>query len=365
MSDRPVPTLRGLLEEMIQRKASDIYLCEGSIPSYRVYGEVVHSTQHAPDHTFMIEMIRTTAGEKGVETFLRLGDLDISYGEEGLGRFRINFYRQRKGLASVCRHIPTVIPEIDDLMLPPALGEFVDFGHGLVIITGPTGSGKTTTLASLVKTLADQQPLHILTIENPIEFHLDSDVSLIVQREVGLHTPDFTRGLQDALREDIDVLMIGELRDLETIRLALKAAEMGMLVFCTLHTTNAAKAISRMIDVFPSEEQAQVQMLLADVLRGVLAQQLCLRADGPGRIACGEILLSSPSLSYMIREGKTTQIHSMIQTGREQGMVTMDQSLVEHYKAGRITLEELYDRAHQVSDLAAQGLPPRPERQPV
>lgn len=367
MSNQSIPTtnqqstLRALLEEMIQRKASDIYVCESVTPSFRVYGEVVHSNQPAPDHRFMVEMVRAVAGEKGLESFLQTGDVDLSYGVEGLGRFRVNFYKQRRGIASVCRHIPTVIPELDDLLLPPSLAEFIDFGYGLVIVTGPTGSGKTTTLASLIRTLADRQPLHILTIENPIEFHFESDVSLIVQREVGLHTPSFSQGLMDALREDIDVLMIGELRDLETIRLALTAAEMGMLVFCTLHTTNATKAISRLIDVFPAEEQPRVQMLLADVLRGVLAQQLCLRADGPGRIAVGEVLMSSQSLSYMIREGKTSQVHSTIQTGREQGMVSMDQSLVEHYKAGRITLEELHDRSHQPADLTAQGLPQRPE----
>ncbi|MBI3927377.1 MAG: PilT/PilU family type 4a pilus ATPase [Armatimonadetes bacterium] len=362
---RPLPTVRSLLEEMIQRKASDIYLCTDQLPRYRVFGEVITSTQHSPDQQFMIDLVREVAGEKGLEAFLQTGDIDVSYGVSDLGRFRVNFYKQRHGIGTVFRHIPTAVPNLDDLYLPPSVAEFIDFGHGLVIVTGPTGSGKTTTLAALIKTMADRYPLHIVTVENPIEFHLDSDVSLIVQREVGLHTPSFARALKDALREDIDVLMIGELRDLETIELALKAAEMGMLVFCTLHTTNSAKAISRIIDVFPAEEQDQVRMLLAETLRGVLAQQLCLRADGPGRIACGEVLLSSPSLSYLIREGKSNQIHSTIQTGREAGMITMDQALIAHYMAGRITLQEIYDRAHRPEDLASQGLPPPPSGYPT
>ncbi|MGE0488322.1 MAG: type IV pilus twitching motility protein PilT [Vulcanimicrobiota bacterium] len=357
MTVTPRPHLGRLLEEMVEREASDLYLSQGLTPSFRVFGRVVPSTHHPPDREFLMDMVRTVAGEKGLESFLQTGDLDVSYGLEKIGRFRVNIYRQRTGLGAVCRCIPTHVPELDDLHLPPALGEFVDFGHGLVIVTGPTGSGKSTTLASLVKSLADRHPLHILTIENPIEFILESDTSLIVQREVGLHTPSFRQGLRDALREDIDVLMLGELRDLETIRLALQAAEMGMLVFCTLHTHNAAKAISRIVDVFPPEEQSQVQLILADTLRGVLAQQLCLRAEGPGRIAAGELLLGSPSLGYLIREGKSNQILSAIQTGREQGMVTMDQSLVSHYEAGHITLQELHDRAHNQEDLASQGIP--------
>lgn len=359
-SRRPMPTLHGLLEEMLQRKASDLYLSTDQAPRYRVYGEVLPSSQHAPDMDFMLEMVRTIAGERGLEAFLSTGDLDISYGVPKIGRFRVNVYRQRTGVGAVYRHIPTHVPHIDDLLLPPSVQEFLDIGHGLVIITGPTGSGKTTTLAALIKALADHQPQHIVTIEHPIEFILDSDVSLVVQREVELHTPSFQQALKDAIREDIDVLMIGELRDLETISLALQAAEMGMLVFCTLHTSNATKSISRIIDVFPAEEQDTVRMLLAESLRGVVAQQLVLRADGPGRLACGEVLLASPSLSYMIREGKTQQIHSAIQTGREHGMVTMDQSLVNHYLNGRITLKEVYDRSHHPEELASMGLPPRP-----
>lgn len=350
--------LRVLLEEMLDRRASDLYLAQNRVPTYRVYGEVVLSKQPPTDRDTLMEIIRTVSGEKGVEAFITTGDHDVSYGADGLGRFRINMYRQRTGLAAVCRHIPTVVPPLEELRLPGALGEFGEFGHGLVIVTGPTGSGKTTTLASLISEMAENQTRRILTIEDPIEFLLDSSRSLIVQREVGIHTPSFAQALQDALREDIDILMVGELRDLETIRLALTAAEMGMLVFCTLHTTNAAKAISRIVDVFPPEEQAQVQLLMADVLRGVLAQQLCLRADEDGRIAAGEILLSSPSLSYLIRENKTNQVHSAIQTGREAGMVTMDQSLISHFQEGLITLEELYSRAHNVDDLQAQGVPP-------
>ena len=349
---------RSLLEEMLDRNSSDLYLSQNLRPSLRVYGEVVATQRPPTDHDFLMETLRLVAGEKGVESFIQSGDLDVAYGADGLGRFRINVYRQRTGMAAVCRHIPTEIPPLEQLCLPGALGEFGEFGHGLVIVTGPTGSGKTTTLASLITEMANQHTRHLLTIENPIEFLLDSERSLVVQREIGVHTPSFSQALRDALREDIDILMIGELRDLETIRLALTAAEMGMLVFCTLHTTNAAKAISRIVDVFPAEEQTQVQLLLADVLRGVLAQQLCLRANGEGRIAAGEILLSSPSLSYLIREGKTNQIHSAIQTGREAGMVTMDQSLISHFQEGFISLEELYSRAHNVEDLVSQGVPP-------
>ncbi len=358
---KSMPALLSLLEEMLERKSSDIYLCSGMIPRFRVYGDVVPGTGPPTDMAFMRELVSHMLPEEAEARFYAEGDFDLAHAEPGLdARFRVNIYKQRYGIGAVFRHIPTHIPRLDDLLLPPSVHEFLDIGQGLIIVTGPTGNGKTTTLAAMMTALANAKPLHIMTIENPIEFVLKSDVSKIVQREVGTHTPEFDVALKDAMREDIDVLMVGELRDLETVAQALKAAEMGLLVFATLHTPNAPKAISRIIDVFPGEEQDQVRTQLSDNLRAVLAQQLVLRADGPGRIACGELMLASPSLSYLIREGKTNQIHSSIQTGREQGMVTMDQSMITHYLEGRITLEELFDKCHRRDEIIAQGIQPPP-----
>ncbi len=358
---KSMPALLSLLEEMLERKSSDIYLCSGLIPRFRVYGDVVPGTGPPTDMQFMRELVSHMLNEESEARFYAEGDFDLAHAEPGLdARFRVNLYKQRYGVGAVFRHIPTHIPRLDDLLLPPAVHEFLDIGQGLIIVTGPTGNGKTTTLAALMTALANAKPLHIMTIENPIEFVLKSDVSKIVQREVGTHTPEFDQALKDAMREDIDVLMVGELRDLETIAQALKAAEMGLLVFATLHTPNAPKAISRIIDVFPGEEQDQVRTQLSDNLRAVLAQQLVLKAEGPGRLACGELMLASPSLSYLIREGKTNQIHSSIQTGREQGMVTMDQSLITHYLEGRISLDELFDKCHRRDEVIAQGIQPPP-----
>ncbi|MEW6278289.1 MAG: PilT/PilU family type 4a pilus ATPase [Candidatus Eremiobacterota bacterium] len=358
---KSMPALLTLLEEMMERKASDIYLCSGMLPRFRVYGEVVPGSGAPTDEAFMREMVSHLVNEENEKRFYDTGDFDLAHAEPGLdARFRVNIHKQRNGVAGVFRHIPTHIPKLDELLLPPAVSDFLDIGQGLVIVTGPTGNGKTTTLASLMTSLANSKSLHIMTVENPIEFVLKSDVSLIIQREVGTHTPDFSVALMDAMREDIDVLMVGELRDLETIALALKAAEMGLLVFATLHTPNAPKAISRIIDVFPAEEQDQVRTQLSDNLRGVLAQQLVVKAEGPGRLACGELMLASPSLSYLIREGKTNQIHSQIQTGREYGMTTMDQSMINHYLEGRITLEELFDKCHRRDEIIAQGINPPP-----
>jgi twitching motility protein PilT len=341
---------------MAAMKASDLYLSAGQSPRYRVLGEVVPSDDPPLDESYMASLVFSLLDEKARHVFEETGDYDFAYEEPGVSRFRVNLFRQRQGMGAVFRFITSQPPPLDSLQLPPIVKEFLHLEQGLVLVTGPTGSGKSTTLASLVTAMADLRRLHVLTVEDPIEYVLTSERSLITQREVGFHTPSFAQALRDALREDIDVLMVGEMRDLDTVSLALKAAEMGLLVLATLHTPTAVRAINRMIDIFPTEAQEQVRLLLADCLRAVVAQQLVRRADGQGRVACAEILLSSPSLSHTIREGKVQQVFSMMQTGREAGMVTMDQSLVNLFRQGIITEGEAFSRAHDPGYLLSQGL---------
>lgn len=277
--------------------------------------------------------------EKQRELFTENWDLDLSYPLSGVGRFRVNVFMQRHGIAAVFRVIPEKIKSIKELDLPDQLGGLIDVSEGLVLVTGPTGSGKSTTLASMIHTINEEQPAHIITIEDPIEFVHDNRKSLISQREVSSHTKTFGSALRAALREDPDIILVGEMRDLETISLAITAAETGHLVFGTLHTNSAIKTIDRVIDVFPETQQAQIRVMLSESLRGVASQVLLPRADHQGRVPVVEVLVNTPAIANLIREGKTFQVSSAMQTGRAQGMVTFEASVNELMKKELVSRE--------------------------
>jgi twitching motility protein PilT len=266
--------------------------------------------------------------------------LDCSYQLKGVGRFRVNVFMQRRGMGAVFRVIPEVIKTIEELGLPASLNAMIDSSNGLVLVTGPTGSGKSTTLAALIHTINVTRKEHIITIEDPIEFVHENRGCLINQREVSSHTKSFSNALKAALREDPDIILVGELRDLETIQLAITAAETGHLVFGTLHTNSAAKTVDRIIDVFPDSQQEQIRIMLSESLRGVIAQTLFKRADKPGRIAAIEVLMNTAAVANLIREGKTFQLPSLMQVGSQQGMITFENSVAKLFQEGKIARED-------------------------
>ncbi|MGZ8780050.1 MAG: type IV pilus twitching motility protein PilT, partial [Thermoanaerobaculia bacterium] len=277
-------------------------------------------------------------------SFVATGDVDYSYEIPGLARYRVNLFRQQRGAGAVFRVIPTKIMTIDQLGLPEQVRRLAQIRNGLVLVTGPTGSGKSTTLAAIIDLINETRSLHVITIEDPIEFVHPNKKCLIHQREIGTHAKSFAEALKAAGREDPDLILVGEMRDLDTISMALSAAERGTLVFATLHTNNAAKTMDRIISVFPSGEQEGIRNVLGETIRAVLAQQLIPQIGG-GRVAALEILFSSPAIGNMIREGKTPQITSAIQTGVREGMVDMDTSIRRLYEAKRISARAAYDKA--------------------
>jgi twitching motility protein PilT len=335
-----------LLKHAIECGASDLHLTVGAPPICRIHGELeAVEDMHVVSDAGAKQMIWNIMEQAGqVERFERCHDVDFAYQLQDVGRFRVNVFLQTQGMGAVFRIIPEHITPLEELSLPKAIQEFTRMKRGLVLITGPTGHGKSTTLASMIDFINRHRKAHIITIEDPVEFLHTNALSLINQREVGTHSDSFSSALRAAFREDPDVILIGELRDLETISLAITAAETGHLVFGTLHTGTAAKAVDRIIDAFPHVQQAQVRTQLSESLSGVIAQQLLKRKDGAGRVAAVEILLGVPALAHLIREGKTYQIPSIIQTGRREGMQTMDQAIVDLLKQGLITSEEAYDR---------------------
>ncbi len=278
--------------------------------------------------------------------FLDKMDYDFAYEIEGLARFRVNVFWQKKGLGAVFRTIPSEILTADDLGLPDAVRKLCMLTKGLVLVTGPTGSGKSTTLAAMVDLINDTRPEHILTIEDPIEFVHQNKKCLVNQREILTNTKSFANALRAALREDPDVILVGEMRDRETIELGITAAETGHLVFGTLHTNSAPKTVDRIIDVFPSDEQDQIRSQLAESLKGVIAQQLMRKKDGSGRVAALEIMIGTPALGNIIREGKAHQIPSLIQTGKKDGMQMMDQAILDFLEKGVVSAEEAYAKSH-------------------
>jgi twitching motility protein PilT len=313
-----------LFRLMVQKGASDLHLAAGSPPCLRLHGDMVKLEHKALTNEETQTLIFEILSEKQKRLFIENWELDCSYTVDGLGRFRCNVFMQRKGMGAVFRLIPERIKTAEELGLPPELLEMIKVHKGLVCVTGPTGSGKSTTLAALINHINQNENAHILTIEDPIEFVHPNLKSLINQREVGGHTKSFANALKAALREDPDIILVGEMRDLETIHLALTAAETGHLVFGTLHTNSAHKTIDRIIDVFPDTKQAQIRVMLSESLRGVIAQALLPRADGSGRVAAIECMFNTKAIANLIREGKTFQIPSAMQTGRAQGQIPYD-----------------------------------------
>lgn len=323
-----------------QKNASDLHLTSGSSPYLRIHGEMIKLNHRHVSQEVCHGLIFEILTDQQKEQFLETRDLDFSYTLEGIGRFRVNVFMQRNGIGAVFRHIAEEIMAVEELGLPEQLLDLIDVSEGLILVTGPTGSGKSTTLAALINEINMNQRAHIITIEDPIEFVHTNQQSLINQREVGNHTESFHSALRAALREDPDIILVGEMRDLETISLAITAAETGHLVFATLHTNSATKTVDRIIDVFPDSQQAQIRTMLSESLRGVVAQALLPRADGEGRVPVVEILVNLPAVANLIREGKTFQIASTMQTKRAQGMLTFDASVNDLIRQGAISKQD-------------------------
>lgn len=326
-----------LLAFSVKNKASDLHLSAGLPPMIRVHGDVRRINLPPLEHKDVHGMVYDIMNDSQRKTYEEMLEIDFSFAIPGLARFRVNAFNQDRGAAAVLRTIPSKILSLEDLRCPKIFADLALKPRGLVLVTGPTGSGKSTTLAAMVNHVNETEYAHILTIEDPIEFVHDSKKCLINQREVGPHTLSFSAALRSALREDPDVILVGELRDLETIRLALSAAETGHLVFGTLHTSSAAKTIDRIIDVFPGDEKEMVRAMLSESLQAVISQTLLKTKDGAGRVAAHEIMVGTPAIRNLIREAKIAQMYSAIQTGSNMGMQTLDSNLSDLVKRNVIS----------------------------
>lgn len=331
---------------MHDQGASDLHLVSGQPPALRLRGDIERIKYKVLESDDLKSMLYEIAPEDKVKVFEETGDIDFGYEIPGMARYRANFFMQKYGVAGVFRQIPEQIMTAEQLGLPSVVSKLASLPRGLVLVTGPTGSGKSTTLAAIIDEANKTRKDHIITVEDPIEFVHKSQGCIINHREVGLHTKTFKAALKGALREDPDIILIGEMRDLETISLAIEAAATGHLVFGTLHTSSAPKTVDRVIEVFPSSEQAQIRSTLSDGLRAVIAQVLFKRIDKKGRCAALEILIANPAVRNLIREGKTHQINSMIQTGRKYGMQLLDDAIMELFNKGWISGEEAYMKAN-------------------
>ncbi len=348
-----------LLAFAYKKGASDLHLSSGLPPMIRVDGDIKRINVDALDERTVHNMIYDIMNDKQQKDYEEFLETDFSFELPNIARFRVNAFNQQRGPAAVFRAIPSKVLTLDQLNAPPIFKEIANEPRGLVLVTGPTGSGKSTTLAAMLNHVNEQRYGHVLTIEDPIEFIHQSKNCLISQREVGSHTLGFAEALRSALREDPDVILVGEMRDLETIRLALTGAETGHLVFATLHTSSAAKTIDRIIDVFPAAEKDMVRAMLSESLRAVIAQTLLKKLSG-GRVAAHEIMLGTPAIRNLIRENKVPQMYSAIQTGQALGMRTLDQSLMELVRNKIVAIDEARTRAvdkdkFTVSSLAGAG----------
>ena len=330
---------------MNEQGASDLHLVAGSQPILRVHGEMERVKFKHLENDELKAMLYEIAPEDKIKVFEETGDIDFAYEIPNLARYRANFFQQKWGVGAVFREIPSTILTIEQLGLPPLMNKFAMLGKGLVLVTGPTGSGKSTTLAAIVDYANRTRKDHILTVEDPVEFVHKSQNCIVNHREVGIHTRGFASALRGALREDPDIILVGEMRDLETISLALEAASTGHLVFGTLHTQSAAKTVDRVIDVFPANQQAQIRTTLSESLKGVVAQNLFKRIDKRGRLAVLETLVVTPAVSNLIREGKTFQIPSVIQTGKKYGMQSLDDAIMEALQAKKISPEDAFEKS--------------------
>lgn len=325
---------------MIQHKASDLHVCAGDPPMLRIDGQLQRTKYHDLTPNESEVLLLELLDETQLEILKAKRDIDFAYELEGMARFRANVFMERKGYGGAFRLIPTDIKTLRELSLPESVQILARMKSGLVLVTGPTGSGKSTTLAAIIDLINKEKSYHIITLEDPIEFIHPRGKCLIHQRQIGFHAESFSTGLRAALREDPDVILVGEMRDLETIHLALTAAETGLLVLGTLHTSSTARTMDRIIDVFPTTQQSQIRTMLSESLRGAIAQQLLRKSDGEGRIAAVEIMISNQAVQNLIREGKTYQIFSVLQTGKSAGMQTMEDHIKNLVQKNLVTQEE-------------------------
>jgi twitching motility protein PilT len=345
----PIPELLGKLLEM---NGSDLHLTAGTPPTVRVHGELERLQDYPNLSPRALQgMIYAILPQKMRERFEQELELDMSYSLPGRARFRVNVYMQRDAVGAVFRVIPFEIKGLDELGLPPVCADLARFPRGFVVVTGPTGSGKSTTLAGMVDVVNTERAGHIMTVEDPIEFLHKHKTCVVNQREIGADTHSFASALKHVLRQDPDVILVGEMRDLETISTAITAAETGHLVFATLHTQDAPQTIDRIIDVFPPHQQQQTRVQLSTTLQGVITQQLVPTTDGRGRVVAAEVMVATPGIRNLIREGKVHQIYSAMQAGGRYGMQTMDMSLASHVKAGRINQQMAFERCHDPEEL--------------
>ena len=346
-------TLRQLLEDMVHRKASDLHLTAGVPPEFRVDGSITPSEYDVmtPDSTAALAY--SVMSDEQRKRFETTKELDFSFGIKNLSRYRANVFLQRGVVTMAIRQIPFEILQLEKLGLPPIVREFTNRQRGLVLITGPTGSGKSTTLAAMLDKINASRRSHIMTIEDPIEYIHQHKKCIVNQREVGADTNSFPTALKYVLRQDPDIILIGEMRDLETIESALTIAETGHLVFATLHTNSTYEAVNRIVDVFPSDQQRQIYTQLAFVLEGVVTQQLIPRSRGTGRIMCAEVLVCTPAIKAVIREGKTHQIYSLMQAGQKFGMITMNQALLQAVLDKALSPEDALERCSDRPEMEA------------
>jgi twitching motility protein PilT len=334
-----------LLAFSVKNKASDLHLSSGLPPMIRVHGDVRRINLPAMEHKDVHGMVYDIMNDGQRKVYEETLECDFSFEIPNLARFRVNAFNQQRGAAAVFRTIPSKVLTLEELNAPKIFKEISEYPRGIVLVTGPTGSGKSTTLAGMVNHINENDYGHILTVEDPIEFVHESKKCLINQREVGPHTLSFSNALRSALREDPDVILVGEMRDLETIRLALTAAETGHLVFGTLHTSSAAKTVDRVVDVFPAAEKEMVRAMLSESLRAVISQTLLKTKDGNGRVAAHEIMIGTPAIRNLIRENKIAQMYSAIQTGQNYGMQTLDQNLIDLVRRNVVSSAEARFRA--------------------
>jgi twitching motility protein PilT len=333
------------LQIVVRQGASDLHIAEGQPPKIRTHGDIMPIRSEPTSHDEATRMLSEVCGTRNWEMFEQHGDLDFAYQMDEHSRFRSNYFKQSEGYAAAFRLIPTKISTLEELGIPTVIKDFAYFRGGLVLVTGPTGSGKTTTQAALIDFINENLSKHVITIEEPIEFVHGNKRSIITQREVPTNSISFAAGLKAALREDTDIVLVGEMRDLETISLALTAAETGLLVFGTLHTNNARKTVDRMVDAFPADRQPQARAMLANSLRGVVAQLLLKRSDRPGRIAVNEILISNAAVAAIIREGATHKLQDVIVSGRAQGMQFMDDAISSLLEKDIVSAHEAFMKA--------------------